>query len=118
MRRLLLIFFIFTLPLQFSWGAAARYCAHETGDSVSHVGHHSHVHKAAVSDSGSAAALTDGDGSDPDCAICHLSCAQPLVSSAPQVKVSSEPVYFAPETVPNRYRVPGVIERPKWVLAI
>ena len=116
MRRLLLILFILALPLQFTWGAAARYCTHETGDSVSHVGHHSHVHKTAVADTGSAEPLANSD--DPDCGYCHLGCAQPLASSAPSVMVTSESVYVPPESVPNSYRVPDWIERPNWSLAV
>ncbi len=116
MRRLLLILFIFTLPLQFAWGAAASYCTHEKDDRVSHVGHHSHVHQSAVSDTGSAEPLANGD--DPDCGYCHLGCAQPLASSVPRVTVDSESVYVPPQVVPNSYRVPDLIERPNWSFAV
>lgn len=115
-RRLLIILFILALPLQFTWGATARYCTHEKGDSVSHVGHHSHVHQAAVSDTDTAALFAVGD--DPDCGYCHLGCAQPLASSTPNITMPSASVYIPPEPVPNSYRAPDWIERPNWSLAI
>ncbi|MBU0588332.1 MAG: DUF2946 family protein [Gammaproteobacteria bacterium] len=114
MRRLLLILFLLALPLQFTWGAAARYCSHETVDSVSHFGHHSHVHQTAVSDS--AEPLASGD--DTDCGYCHLACAQPLICTNASVSLRTESAYILPTPGLNRFRVPDVIDRPNWSLAI
>ena len=116
MRRFLLIFFIFALPLQFSWGASARYCTHEEAASVSHFGHHAHVHKAAASDTSAAANLSGSD--DADCGYCHLGCSSPLAQSAPGLKLAPEAAFVVTEPVSNRYRVPESIDRPNWLLAV
>ena len=116
MRRFLLIFFIFALPLQFTWGASARYCAHETAVSVSHFGHHAHVHKAAATECGNGASQSGYD--DADCGYCHMGCAQPLPSTALSLPIATQSIYIPPETPPLRFRVPDLIERPNWSLAV
>ena len=72
MRRLVLICMVLLLPVQWTWAAAASYCAHETGLASKHFGHHDHQHKAASSE-----ASKDGKsapaGLDTDCDYCHLS---------------------------------------------
>ncbi|WPB58015.1 hypothetical protein [Xylophilus sp. GOD-11R] len=82
MRRLLIVFLMFLLPLQWSWAAAATVCQHErTG---SHFGHHEHRHVAAT-DLHAADQQVDADdqagadtktahpspGTHPDCHACH-----------------------------------------------
>ena len=116
MRRFLLIFFIFALPLQFTWGASARYCTHESAASVSHFGHHAHVHKAVPSDCGKAASQAGYD--DADCGYCHLGCASPLTQSASSLSLVPEAGYVTTEPVSNRYRIPDSIDRPNWLLAV
>jgi hypothetical protein len=47
MRRWVFAFLLFVVPFQLVWGAAAPYCAHETGVSTKkHFGHHEHKHQA------------------------------------------------------------------------
>ena len=116
MRRFFLIFFIFALPLQFTWAASARYCAHENAVSVSHFGHHAHAHKATASDSCTAASQSGYD--DPDCGYCHFSCSSPLAQSAASLSLAPRASYAATEPVANRYRVPESIDRPNWLLAV
>ena len=103
------------LPIQFTWSAAARYCSHETGAAVSHVGHHSHVHKAVVAHTDAGAPLASGD--DADCGYCHSACAQPLTSQALAVSVTLGAVYLSPQLLPNSFHVPDCIDRPNWSLA-
>lgn len=73
MRRLILVFFMVLLPLQWSWAAAARGCQHEAGGS--HFGHHQHEHAAddgpdhSGQDEG--AFSTPATGEHPDCQSCH-----------------------------------------------
>ena len=114
-RKLWLVFFILLLPFQFTWSAAAGYCSHETGATVSHVGHHSHVHNAAdvVADAG--APLASGD--DLDCGYCHLGCAQPLTRTVSVLSVTQASVYVRPEPSPSSSHVPDWIDRPNWFLA-
>ena len=112
--KLLLLLFVLLMPLQFAWAASARYCTHETGGNVSHPGHH--VHRAAAAEKASDDLQSNAD--DPDCGFCHLSCAQPLASSAPRVSLNAQSVDIPPAPVFHRYRTPEVIERPNWFLAI
>lgn len=116
MHRILLILFILALPFQFTWGAAASYCAHEKGDSVSHVGHHSHMHETTAADTGSAEPLAEGG--DLDCSYCHLGCAHALASETSRVSLITASVYIPSVHEPDRDRVPDPIERPNWFLAI
>lgn len=104
------------MPVQFVWAAAAPYCAHETTESASkHFGHHFHKHQGSTtSDTSKASGSTGLGGDDVDCAVCHLGCIQPPLSSyavpgdAPSVTV-----------LPMVAQHPGAalverIERPKW----
>lgn len=116
MRRYLIIFFIVFLPFQFAWGAAASYCTHENSDKVSHFGHHAHVHKVTGGKASSAASLAGG--SDPDCGYCHSGVPQPPPSTALNLPVAIPSIYIPPETLPKRFRVPDLIERPNWSLAV
>ncbi|MBK6294633.1 MAG: hypothetical protein IPF55_10320 [Rhodoferax sp.] len=76
MRRFLLILFLFVLPIQFAWGAAAAYCGHEGREQAArHVGHHEHQHQGgmATPDAANADAETAGLNSyHGDCETCHL----------------------------------------------
>ena len=73
MKRLLVLVFLFVVPLQFSYAAIAAYCEHEPAPALvtaGHLGHHAHQHEA---DSGSAGDERIPPGKlDPDCAQCHL----------------------------------------------
>lgn len=71
MRRLILVFVMCLLPLQWSWAAAASLCSHETGGS--HFGHHEHQHDACASTAQDADASTSAEraGGHPDCQVCH-----------------------------------------------
>ena len=116
MRRFLLIFFIFALPLQFTWGASARYCTHERAASVSHFGHHAHVHKVAASECNKADSQSGFD--DADCGYCHLGCSSPLAQSAPSLSLAPKAGFAITEPVSSRYRIPDSIDRPNWLLAV
>ena len=115
MRRYLIIFFIVFLPLQFAWGAAARYCVHEKADKVSHFGHHAHVHTVSVPE----IALTGdmGGTDDPDCNYCHLSCAQPLPSNGLDFSAVFPAIFEPPDPLLTQYWLPDTIERPNWTVA-
>lgn len=117
-RRLVLLFLLAVLPLQFAWGAAAAYCGHEKAPSAGHFGHHSHQHQAkAESDSGSAAKKASVLADDLDCAFCHLGCVQPCASQTTSVAaIQSSVLALTTLHLPDSGR-PGRIERPKWALA-
>ena len=68
-------FLLLVVPVQLIWGAATRYCAHETGVSTKkHFGHHEHKHQA---DGEIASAAEDADdtagGKHTGCETRHLS---------------------------------------------
>ena len=76
MRRLILVFLMCLLPLQWSWAAAASVCAHESGNA--HFGHHEHRHQADATDAaedshdtGDTGASHELPGKHPDCQVCH-----------------------------------------------
>ena len=117
-RRLVLLFLLAVLPLQFAWGVAATYCGHEKAPSSGHFGHHSHQHQAkAESDSGSAAKKAPVLADDLDCAFCHLGCVQPCASQTASVAAIQSSVRALTTLLfPDSGR-PGRIERPNWSLA-
>jgi hypothetical protein len=115
-RRYLIIFFMVFLPFQFAWGAAAGYCTHEKGDQVSHFGHHAHVHKASGASTDSSVSFAGG--CDPDCGYCHSGCAQPPPSGLLNLSIAMPSMDVSTEMRPMRFRVPDVIERPNWSLAV
>lgn len=71
MRRLVLIFMMCLLPLQWSWAAAARVCEHE--QTAAHFGHHEHRHGGdADAPAGEASAsANEALQLHPDCHTCH-----------------------------------------------
>lgn len=120
MRRLLFVFLLIALPFQFTWAAAAGYCQHENAAGAGHFGHHGHQHQVKTktgSDGASVDKKSGLPGDDPDCALCHLGCVQPLLSawaSAIDAPAGSS-IASAPARI-DRAR-PNRIERPRWSLA-
>ena len=76
MRRWVFAFLLFVVPFQLVWGAAAPYCAHETGVSTKkHFGHHEHKHQANGEIASAAQDADDTAGAyHTDCETCHLGC--------------------------------------------
>ena len=114
-RKALLVFLFLILPVQFGWAAVAGYCQHERGDTLGHFGHHEHQHQPAASaDDTVKHANIGSQADDPDCAFCHLGCAQPLASQATFVPALLNGVVA--RAVPPRFDawLPSPIERPKW----
>ena len=119
MRRCLTVVLLVLLPLQSFWAAAATYCAHEQGAASRHFGHHEHRHHGAAGkvDGAEADAKKAQSSGDLDCAFCHLSCAQPLVSAV-SVPVVAPRERWVPTPPPWRGSVVVLlIERPNWSLA-
>ncbi len=76
MRRLVLVFMMMLLPLQWSWAAAASVCQHEANGA--HFGHHEHKRdncsQADVPDTAEKSDQNSDDpslGKHPDCQVCH-----------------------------------------------
>ena len=72
MRRLIAVFILALLPLQFSWSAVASYCMHERATAqTQHVGHHEHEHEAKSVVDPADKNGQNADQVDSDCWVCH-----------------------------------------------
>lgn len=72
MRRLIAVFILALLPLQFSWSAVATYCMHERATAqTQHVGHHEHEHEAKSVVDPADKNGQNADQVDSDCWVCH-----------------------------------------------
>ena len=69
MRRLVLIFMMCLLPLQWSLAAAASVCEHEQG--AAHFGHHEHRHGDDASADDAGTPVNEALQPHPDCHSCH-----------------------------------------------
>lgn len=110
-KKLLLIFLLAWLPLQFSWAAAAVYCQHEEQQATQHFGHHSHQHDASAD-------LPD-DTDKPakvhaDCGYCHLSCQASFLMAPPDVVVPNGWTYIALPSLSFSSHIPDGLQRPDW----
>lgn len=79
MRRWLILFLVFVLPLQLSWAAAGIACAHETGPAADHFGHHVHQHQDSGKSVEHGKSVADKGQADTDCPYCHVSVPTPVV---------------------------------------
>ncbi|MBV7427825.1 hypothetical protein KW847_12895 [Acidovorax sp. sif0715] len=121
MRRLLLVFLLLFMPLQFIWAAASPYCGHEAAPQASHFGHHVHEHRADVpaepshaSETQDHKALATTGTADMDCHACHgVGSGMALSAGAQAIVVSvARPVsQVAPAWVHPPLSRP---ERPNW----
>lgn len=116
MRRILIVFMLFLLPLQVSWGAIATYCKHETGVAAKHIGHHEHQHHAQNGQSDQKNSPTIKF--DGDCGFCQFGSIgmmiMPVLTVAKTLPRAITPFHIS--DVLSSYR-PDRPERPKWVRA-
>ena len=131
MRRLIAIFLLALLPLQFSWAAVAPYCGHEERADAAHFGHHEHQHHTeagsgvdadagagAVADVDGTAAVEDGKGPGAihlDCPHCHgsVSVMPALPSVLPGLLSTAPPSVTVDEA--GGAQPPTRPERPQWL---
>ncbi|HJV76483.1 MAG TPA: cobalt-zinc-cadmium resistance protein [Noviherbaspirillum sp.] len=111
MKKLLLIFLLAVLPLQYTWAAAAVYCTHEKSPAAKHFGHHSHKHNAKADDTSKS---DKGPVVDNDCGTCHISAQPSFFFTVPMVVPLSGYVYA--EQAPPIYHsyIPEGLPRPDW----
>lgn len=96
LRRLLFIFLLAILSVQFAWAAATGYCRHETGEARKHFGHHEHEHRTAQDGVSKDIKASSSLGADNDCGMCQLSAAQIVPSTQTDLAITStEPPRFA-----------------------
>jgi hypothetical protein len=92
MRKLVAIFFLLILPLQWTTAAVAAYCLHEQdGKAQQHIGHHAHEHQASTAQTDSDPGNTDFDaGFDSDCPSCHAHFAQAVIDADQLMLLASQ----------------------------
>lgn len=113
MRRLVALFLLILLPLQFSWALAAAYCQHEAAPSTQHFGHHDHRHDAHVAADSTPETKLPG-AADNDCSVCHTGCVAALLDTAtPSVAASVSVVADLLPAPPAAVPAPRP-ERPNW----
>jgi len=111
-KRLLLIFLLTILPLQYSWAAAAVYCQHEKTPTT-HFGHHTHEHHAQAGDADHKGKTAKADN---DCGVCHLS-AQPSFLSAISLMIQQDRMVRPADSTPYySSHIPDGPARPDWRL--
>ena len=80
MRRWLLIFLLFLLPLQLSWAASAAYCEHERDTQPGHWGHHEDeprgTDRTHTGDGAKKNTTTQPNGAVGHCIASHTGCVQ------------------------------------------
>jgi hypothetical protein len=114
LRRLVLIFMFFALPIQASWSVAAAYCAHETGASARHLGHHDHTHKSGDAEKSPIKAPCDAD-----CGFHGHSIFQCVMADGVSLGlVSAGGVLNATSAVFHLHAVFDRPDRPKWLAAV
>ena len=109
MKKLILIFLLLIVPLQFAWAAAGVYCQHEQGKASFHFGHHAHSHdgKHDAADS-----KTKVSKVHLDCSSCHATGTAILVSSAALAPLPSTLEYFEPRAISYSSFIPDGPRRP------
>ena len=121
MTRWFLIVLMMLLPAQFSWAAAAPYCAHERDPVSFHVGHHPHVHRDASVEARHATPEPEQAASQNlsapdhgDCHCCHGGAGQ--LAAPVALALAPPPRHVLVAAAVARLeggRTPS-IERPKW----
>lgn len=112
-KKLLLIFLLVLLPLQFCWAAAAAYCQHEGEKTAQHFGHHSHQHDPAAD------LPDDGESvikAHADCGYCHLSCQASFLTMVPEVALPTGATHLALSLRTYSSHIPDGLHRPDWRL--
>jgi len=113
MYRLVALLLALLLPLQFTWGAAAAYCQHETSvQTAKHIGHHAHEHKA---DEGAKKPASVKLTVDNDCTACHATCSAVACEAPASMEALAltsrlaAPTFDAHASAPTR-----APDRPQW----
>jgi hypothetical protein len=126
MTRWLLLVLMMLLPAQFSWAAAAPYCAHERNPTSFHVGHHAHVHEVSSAEAHPTASESDNDTSKSslvsatdhgDCHYCHGAAGQLTSVAETQFELPVRHVFLAVAITRLEGSRATSIERPKWARA-
>ena len=140
--RWLLVVLMFLLPAQFSWAAAAPYCAHESNPPSFHIGHHAHGHQgsqpgsqpaAQMASLASAASLADGAqgvAAEPDaprgspvadhadCSYCHGVAGQFATAATPRFGPVVRQAPLPATVAASASGRPDSIDRPRWDRAL
>lgn len=112
-KKLLLIFLLALLPLQFSWAAAAAYCQHDGEKSTQHFGHHSHQHDEQTDLPDDADKVVKVHA---DCGYCHLACQVSFLTETSDIALPSGSTYAELPLRSYSSHIPDGLHRPDWRL--
>ncbi len=116
MRRKIIIFLMFLLPMQFSWAAVSAYCEHEAQVASKHIGHHDHKHQSKPSNTDdSAGSESKSSNFDADCGVCHAGCLVALSDVTVLLDFVSADVTFLRPLTRHLPWFSAKPERPKWL---
>jgi hypothetical protein len=117
-KRLVVLFLLVVLPLQFSWAAAAFHCPRAGDDGVGAVAasaaldaEHAHGHDGDDDDDGHAI------GEGLDCSVLQLVALEPTSARA-QPLARASAIAHAVACPGYKSHIPDGLERPKWGLAV
>jgi len=113
-RRLLFVFLLVLLPLQFSGAALMPYCQHD-GQADWHLGHHEHLHAAhAPADDGNAGDDAAPNALDLDCSHCHAHGGALPSAIAPLPQALPRDAVLRRTSQPWPMRALAPPDRPQW----
>lgn len=124
-KKFLLIFLLFVVPLQYSWAAAAAYCTHEDRQG-GHFGHHVHQHQETAVDASTSAATGEAKSKDMsgkagkqhhDCSVCQFSTQAALPALMPALLTGLPVSHTASEAGVYTSHIPDHPAVPDWALA-
>lgn len=117
MRSAVAFLLCLLLLSQGAWAAVARYCAHEQGRPVAHLGHHEHQHGDGASDlDHQSEAGTEPDGAtvqDHD-GHCHLQAPVLAAACATALQHVRPPAPAEPSSPARQAPWAHAIDRPQW----
>ena len=112
MRRVFVALLTLLVAVQFSWAAAAGYCAHEavTG-ATSHFGHHAHSHAGESQKPGAKALMMVADLDHGHCHLVHAVMASGILAGH---GVDGQAAPRADGRAPVESHIPDGLDRPNW----
>ncbi len=116
MMRSFLLFLLFVVPLQLSWGAVSTYCEHDTEVASHHAGHDEHKHQSDQPSKGDDPSTDFTSGScGADCGVCHASCSTAVCDGTAPLSFAGAEGVFAPVLLFHPTLFSSKPTRPKWL---
>lgn len=126
MKKLMLVFIMLLLPLQYSWALAAGYDLHAQQDVQTHFGHHNHdiEHEDATNDATNDVDDRNVDNEKPHSEVSHqhygfshLSCNELLKLNLP-IFTPQANIFFYQLIIHYHAPPQSSLDRPNWQAAV